>query len=183
MRQIATHDPVIADIYLVLARLGPRWSEARALTVADYTKTRLVPLVRIDKAQPEGKRLKVTKSGKPRATPVEPMLVPILDRFAEGKAPGDLLLMTAQGAQLHRMPFVRTAQLVVPTDEYDENWNRHYSKKDGARRIHDLRHTAAVLWLTAGVPLHVVKEWLSHTSIRTTERYLQHVDGPLTWPL
>ena len=38
--------------------------------------------------------------------------------------------------------------------------------------FHDLRHEAGSRWLEAGVPLHHVKELLGHTSIATTDTYL-----------
>ena len=40
------------------------------------------------------------------------------------------------------------------------------------RRLHDLRHTAACLWLTRGVDLSTVSAWLVHASISTMNRYL-----------
>ena len=39
-------------------------------------------------------------------------------------------------------------------------------------RIHDLRHTNATLMLSRKVPAYVIQQRLGHTSIRTTERYL-----------
>lgn len=36
---------------------------------------------------------------------------------------------------------------------------------------HDLRHSCATILLHLGAPLHVVREILGHTSVRTTERY------------
>ncbi|MFF8894594.1 tyrosine-type recombinase/integrase [Brevibacterium casei] len=44
------------------------------------------------------------------------------------------------------------------------------------RRIHDLRHTAACIWLSEGVNLSTVKAWLGQTSVHTTNRYLHHLD-------
>ncbi|MFE3997898.1 tyrosine-type recombinase/integrase [Nocardioides sp. YIM B13467] len=40
------------------------------------------------------------------------------------------------------------------------------------RRLHDLRHTAACLWLARGVDVGTVKEWMGHESIATTNLYL-----------
>ena len=40
------------------------------------------------------------------------------------------------------------------------------------RRIHDLRHTAACLWLARGVDPGTVQAWMGHESIATTNRYL-----------
>lgn len=38
--------------------------------------------------------------------------------------------------------------------------------------MHDLRHTAARLWLAHGVDLGTVQAWMGHESIATTNRYL-----------
>lgn len=44
------------------------------------------------------------------------------------------------------------------------------------RRIHDLRHTAACLWLSKGVdPVTTVQAWLGQASIATTNIYLHHL--------
>ena len=36
------------------------------------------------------------------------------------------------------------------------------------RRVHDLRHTAASLWLSSGVPPKTVQAWLGHSSATLT---------------
>jgi integrase len=38
--------------------------------------------------------------------------------------------------------------------------------------VHDLRREAGSRWLEGGVPLHVVRDWLGHTSIQQTSTYL-----------
>jgi hypothetical protein len=43
------------------------------------------------------------------------------------------------------------------------------------RRIHDLRHTAARLWLARGVDPVTVQAWMGHASIATTNLYLHHL--------
>ena len=49
------------------------------------------------------------------------------------------------------------------------------SPSSGARRIHDLRHTAACLWLARGVDAATVQTWMGHRSIATTNIYLHHL--------
>jgi integrase len=46
-------------------------------------------------------------------------------------------------------------------------------------RFHDLRHTAATLLLSAGVPLKVVSETLGHSSIAITADVYAHVTPDL----
>ena len=43
------------------------------------------------------------------------------------------------------------------------------------RRIHDLRHTAACLWLAKGVAPVTVQARLGHASIATANIYLHHL--------
>jgi hypothetical protein len=43
------------------------------------------------------------------------------------------------------------------------------------RHKHDLRHTAACLWLAKGVDPVTVQAWLGHASIATTNIYLHHL--------
>ena len=56
-------------------------------------------------------------------------------------------------------------------------------------RLHDLRHTAAVLWLSAGVHFMQVSKWLGHSSyvltLRTYADYIpeQETDNPLPEPV
>jgi len=42
---------------------------------------------------------------------------------------------------------------------------------------HSLRHTAAMAWIKAGVPLPVVQQWLGHASLATTQKYLDHFEN------
>jgi integrase len=42
-------------------------------------------------------------------------------------------------------------------------------------RVHDLRHTAASLWLAAGVKPYEVSRWLGHASITTTDTIYAHL--------
>jgi len=46
------------------------------------------------------------------------------------------------------------------------------------RRIHDLRHTAACLWLARGVDPATLQAWMGHASIATTNLYLHHLGTP-----
>ena len=47
-------------------------------------------------------------------------------------------------------------------------------------RLHDLRHTAATLLLSQGVPARVVMEILGHSQIGVTLNTYSHVDTTLT---
>ena len=77
-----------------------------------------------------------------------------------GRDGDDLLFVTETGHQLHASAVKRTVDWV--------------SLARG-RRIHDLRHTAACLWLARGVDPVTVQAWMGHASIATTNIYLHHL--------
>ena len=68
-----------------------------------------------------------------------------------------MLLTTSRGATLHRSAVLRSVKWVTTGQ---------------GRRVHDLRHTAACLWLARGVDPGTVQAWMGHESIATTNRYL-----------
>jgi len=45
-------------------------------------------------------------------------------------------------------------------------------------RLHDLRHSAATLWLEAGLPLKLVQELLGHASMTITADVYSHIRRP-----
>ena len=79
---------------------------------------------------------------------------------AEGRDPDERLFLTESGHRLHATAFKRTL-----------NW----AQTAEGRRIHDLRHTAACLWLARGVDVVTVQAWMGHASIATTNLYLHHL--------
>jgi len=152
-------DSTLADVMVVLGGTGLRWAEARELRVSDFVELPTAAL-RVRRSAPEGVGVKSTKGGRSRRVPVANRVLPIVKAFAAGKGSDDLLLTTAQGAQLHRNAVVRAL---------------HWKTTGKGRRIHDLRHTAACLWLARGVDPGTVQAWMGHESIATTNRYLHHL--------
>jgi integrase len=149
-------DPQLADILLVMGWTGLRWGEVRSVLVEDLLDDPTPGLV-IRRSQPEGVETKATKGRRSRRVPVANRVLPIVHRMREGKEPRDFLFTTAGGAQLHRTAVLRTV-----------GWSR---TGDG-RRIHDLRHTAACLWMARSVDPGTVQAWMGHESIATTNQYL-----------
>lgn len=98
------------------------------------------------------KRLKMQhpRSGEPNAL------------FWPGRTPGS-----------HRLNYERVWDLA--------SFRRNYYKPALARtklpaiRVHDLRHTAASLWLAAGFPPYQVSRWLGHASVVTTDTIYSHL--------
>jgi integrase len=68
--------------------------------------------------------------------------------------------VTESGHQLHATAFKRTLAWATVAE---------------GRRIHDLRHTAACLWLARGVDVVTVQAWMGHASVATTNLYLHYL--------
>ncbi|GAA1860621.1 tyrosine-type recombinase/integrase [Myceligenerans crystallogenes] len=149
-------DARLADILLVMGWTGLRWGEARALQVADFVEVP-TPGLMVRRNQPEGIERKRPKGGRSRRVPLANRVLPIVRDLAQGKAPDELLLTTMRGATLHRSAVLRALA---------------WETTGRGRRLHDLRHTAACLWLARRVDLATVQAWCGHESAATTNRYL-----------
>lgn len=158
----ADRGPRLADILLVAGWTGLRWSELRAIRVRDFIEVPMPTLV-VQRAEPEGSDVKTTKSGRSRRVPVADRVLPIVRALAVGREAEDPLFVTSTGHRLHASAFKRTL---------------HWIDLARGRRIHDLRHTAACLWLSRGVDPGTVQAWMGHASIATTNIYLHHLGTP-----
>jgi integrase len=156
---VSARDNRLADALLIAAWTGLRWSELREVRVRDFVRVPL-PVLLVSRAAPEGVEAKVTKSGMSRRVPVADRVLPLVEACAAGKGPDDLLLTTRSGHKLHASAAKRSVA---------------WSTVAQGRRIHDLRHTAACLWLSRGVDPVSVQAWLGHASIATTNIYLHHL--------
>ena len=60
-----------------------------------------------------------------------------------------------------------------------QNWRRavHWTTTGLGRRPHDLRHTAASLWIAAGVDIKTVSAWLGHSTAKLTLETYGHLMG------
>lgn len=60
-----------------------------------------------------------------------------------------------------------------------QNWRRavRWNETTGGRRPHDLRHTAASLWIAAGVDIKTIASWLGHSSTKLTLDTYGHLLG------
>ena len=88
----------------------------------------LLPVLVVQRAEPEGVRVKDTKSGRSRRVPVADHVLPIVRSLAAGREADDLLCVTSSAHQLHASAFKRTLD---------------WASIANGRRIHDLLHTAA----------------------------------------
>ena len=149
----------LADVVWLAAWTGLRWSELRELRVSDVVEIP-VPRLLVRRATPEGVETKRPKSGRSRQVPLVDTVLPIVRQLARDKSPDDLLVTTNQGKRLHATAFKRST-----------NW----AVNGKGRRLHDLRHTAACLWLEAGVSVTTVQAWMGHADLGTTQGYLHYL--------
>lgn len=71
----------------------------------------------------------------------------------------------------------------ISRDLVSRSWHKRALRAAGVRdtlRLHDLRHTAAALWLMGGESLYFVQRQLGHRSSKTTERYAHLERGYMT---
>jgi integrase len=162
------------DVVPVLALAGLRWGELAGLQVGDRVS---VPgpglrLSRAVLASGGGGALYVDtlKNHRARTVPLVAELVPIIDWWSAGKEPQAWLFAAPGGGPLR-----------------ESNWKRSVGWR-AARvaaglpdvRVHDLRHTAASLWLAAGADPKVVQRVLGHaTAAMTMDLYGHLVDASL----
>ena len=159
----------------VLALAGLRWGELAGLQVGDRVS---VPgpglrLSRAVLASEGGGALYVDtlKNNRARTVPLVAELVPIVDRLERGEGAGGLAVRCARAAARcgSRTGSGRSAGgrpgLAVGVPDV---------------RVHDLRHTAASLWLAAGADPKVVQRVLGHaTAAMTMDLYGHLVDANL----
>ncbi|MDH6237892.1 tyrosine-type recombinase/integrase [Cryobacterium sp. CG_9.6] len=73
----------------------------------------------------------------------------------------------------HAVDFER----VLDVGSFRRNYFRYALRAVGLpeMRVHDLRHTAASLWLAAGFKPYEVSRWLGHASVTTTDSIYAHL--------
>src|SRR5699024_3350802 len=103
-----------------------------------------------------------TKGGKCRIVPLIDQIRPIIAKWADDKTADKLLFPAPNGGYLS-----------------SQNWRRkvHWSATGLGRRPHDLRHTAASLWIAAGMDIKTVSSWLGHASAKLTLDTYGHLMG------
>jgi integrase len=159
---VQAHRPDLADVVLVLGLTGIRWGELRGLRVRDVQHVPY-PALRVSRSWPDAQPVRnVTKGGGARTVPLAAELLPLIEQRSEGKAPEDVLFSTPAGTPYSGPNFKRDAR---------------WTDLAFGRRIHDLRHTAATLWLSTGIDLKTTQAWLGHSSAKLTADLYAHWMG------
>lgn len=178
--EIRDHSPTVASQVLFLALTGLRFGEARELRVRDLEELPM-PRLYVGRSNPDGgEGPSGTKTGRSRRVPLSNEAMALARGFCAGKEGDELMLTTRSGAVLRAKSFKRAARWDLnsssekpATDLKRAGWakKRTWKPTGRGRRLHDLRHTAATLWLSQGVPLTTVQKWLGHKYVTTTAIY------------
>ena len=144
----------------LLYNTGARASEAVGLNVGDV-RFETPTLVHI-----------LGKGRKQRACPTWPETVEALQAYLKQRndreQPDAPLFLNAQGRRLGRFGLVAILKRHVATAAKQQ-------PSLATKRIspHTLRHTAAMHLLQSGVEINVIKSWLGHVSVATTNEYIE----------
>ncbi|MER7609282.1 tyrosine-type recombinase/integrase [Nocardioides sp. NPDC127503] len=170
-----TCDSEYGDVVRVLALAGLRWSELAGLKVGDRVQVpgQGIRVQRTVMSSMETGTLyeDIPKGKRSRTVPLVADLVPIFDRWCEGKEPGAWIFAAPKGGPLS-----------------ERNWKRSVGWSDAVKRInrptlrvHDLRHTCASLWLAAGADPKVLQRILGHASAAMTMDLYGHLVDDNLW--
>jgi integrase len=164
-----------AELVLVLGLTGMRWGELAGVQVGDLVTLpgRGLRLQRTVLASNGGGELYVDslKNRRSRTVPLLEELHGIVERRAAGRAAGDWLFPAPAGGPLRESNWKRTVRWsqAVETLGYP------------TLRVHDLRHTAASLWLASGADPKVVQAVLGHASAAMTMDVYGHLIAANLW--
>lgn len=163
VRLLAVESRAHGTLVLLLAYTGLRWGEAVALRVGAVDLDRRRLLVSANAVNVAGRIVAGTPKGHvSRSVPIPAFLVDDLRRLCEART-ADALVFGTGGAFL-------------PTPTHGDGW--FAGARTRARRadptipsnlaIHDLRHTAASLAISAGANVKAVQRMLGHASAAMT---------------
>jgi integrase len=165
----------LADVVVVLAFTGLRWGELAGLRVGDQVTVpgRGLRVQRALLASSEGGSLYVdsVKSGRSRTVPLLPDVAAIVDRWAADREAVDWLFHAPGGGPLRETNWKRSVRWVEATAAIGLP----------TLRVHDLRHTAASIWLGAGADPKVVQRVLGHASAAMTMDLYGHMIDDNLW--
>lgn len=158
------HDLAIASgkhgpLILVLAYTGLRWGEVTALRVRDVDLKRRRIVVSENAVEVGSETIVGTpKSHKRRSVAFPSFLATSLMSAVDGKQPNDLLFAGRFGEHLKR------------ATRGERTWFKAALLAAGIERmtVHDLRHTAASLAVSAGANVKAVQRMLGHASAAMT---------------
>jgi integrase len=158
---LAAHSGDRATLVLLLAYTGLRWGEAIGLRVRDVDHDRRRITISLNAVEVGGAiEVGTPKTHKRRTVPFPRLLEAQLREQAGGKANDDLLFSDLNGDHLRR----------TRVSAGSRSWFKTALAKAELRpmTLHDLRHTAASLAISAGANVKAVQRMLGHASAAMT---------------
>jgi integrase len=150
-----------APLVLLLAYTGLRWGEAIGLRVKDVQLEERRIRVSVNAVEVGGEiQLGTPKTHKRRTVPYPRLLSQSLERQIEGKGPEELVFSDDSGDYMRR----------TRVSGGSRSWFKRALADAGLgpMTIHDLRHTAASLAISAGANVKAVQRMLGHASAAMT---------------
>jgi integrase len=164
-----------ADLVLVLGLCGMRWGELAGLRVGDRVAVpgQGLRLQRAVLASGEGGGLYVDtlKGSRARTVPLPPGVIPIVERWSAGKAADAWIFSAPEGGPLSESNWKRSVRWMEAKHAIGRS----------SLRVHDLRHTAASLWLSSGADPKVLQRVLGHASATMTMDLYAHLVDANLW--
>jgi integrase len=152
----------------ILIGAGLRIGEAIALEWRDIDWDGCA--IQISRAAKDGGEIGTPKGDRSRTVLLAPYLLDLLREHRSTQASGSglskLVFRSPEGFMLNRHNVRRRGHDLALKD----------AGLSPAIRLHDLRHTAATLWLAAGESIYFVQQQLGHADIQTTIDQYGHPD-------
>jgi integrase len=174
-----TRDDALGALWAVLATTGLRLGEALGLLWSDLDLDRAELRVQRSLVRPTHGTdwlLEAPKTEKSRRA--VPLLARTVDALKWHRTRQEAQRITA-GAAYAEHGFVFATPSGEPlqgTVVYKYHWRPTLTRLGlPTVRLHDLRHSAATLWLEAGLPLKLVQELLGHASMTITADVYSHI--------
>ena len=165
LMKVAENSGFYRDVVLVLGLCGLRWGELVGLQVKDLNVSAGTITIRRSLVEINGKlEESTTKSHRWRIVHLPEILQTVCHRWVFEKNQDDPLFHTVEGTFLRNTNFTR--RIFIPALLKSE------VKKI---RIHDLRHSAASIAISAGATPNMVKEMLGHSDVQLTMRVYAHI--------
>ena len=165
LMKVAENSGFYRDVVLVLGLCGLRWGELVGLQVKDLNVSVGTLTIRRSLVEINGKlEESTTKSHRWRIVHLPEILQTVCHRWVFEKNQDDPLFHTVEGTFLRNTNFTR--RIFIPALLKSE------VKKI---RIHDLRHSAASIAISAGATPNMVKEMLGHSDVQLTMRVYAHI--------
>lgn len=139
---------------------GARASEVANLRICNLT----IPLNSND----DGTVDILGKGGKVRTCPIWGSTLSLIRPLIQGRDPTENVFLNRYGE-----PITRHGVYELVTRHADRAATTMPSIKDKSVSPHTIRHTTATMMLSAGIDINVIRAWLGHVSVNTTNIYAE----------